>query len=96
MHIDLYTKTIVTLIAVLLGVHAIRPLLHPSQTVQAQAPYNDIQFSGRFSKFGGGFFVFDMRSGDIWEYAEGANGYEFFTHWKITQLGKPLQRIPRE
>lgn len=85
MRIDLYTKTILTLIALLLAVIAVQPLVHPTRTVQAQGSFNGVQFTGG----PGGFWIFDSRSGDVWAY--GTHG-EPVQHYKIAALGQPLTR----
>ena len=81
MRIDLYTKTILTLIALLLAVVALKPLFQP-QAVMAAGNFDRIQFS--YSS-GGDHAFFDTRSGDVWEY--GDNGH-FKQHYKVTELGK--------
>ena len=80
MRIDLYTKTILTLIALLLAVFTLKPILQP-QAAMAQGNYAGIQFS--YS--GGNHAFFDTRSGDVWEY--GDNGH-FRQHYKVRELGK--------
>jgi hypothetical protein len=88
----LYTKAIPTLIAALLAVSALRPLFQPSQTVQAQTPFNNIQFTGN----GGDLLSIDTRTGDIWEYSPTRAAWqELQDHYKITKLGNPLLRLPR-
>jgi hypothetical protein len=69
MRIDLYTKTILTLIALLLGVVALKPIIQP-QPVSAQASLAGVQFSGSV----GGFWLFDTKTGDVWAYEkQGSN-----------------------
>ena len=65
--IDLYTKTILTLVALLLAVSVLKPILQP-QAAMADGPYSSIQFS--YS--GGNHAFFDTRSGDVWEYGDNA------------------------
>jgi hypothetical protein len=84
MRIDLYTKTILTLIALLLAVIVLKPILEP-QAAMAQGNYGSLQFS--YS--GGNHAFFDTRSGDVWEY--GDNG-QFRQHYKIQELGKDHDR----
>lgn len=86
MHIDLYTKTILTLIALLLAVMALKPFVQPTG-VKAQSSLNGIEFS-----FGGtGLWFFDTKSGDIWGYSA-QNPNEVEKVGKMTQLGKPLTK----
>jgi hypothetical protein len=84
MRIDLYTKTILTLIAALLAVVALRPLFQPAQTVQAQASLANVQFSGRVA----GFWLFDPHTGDAWSYNSSTG--QVMQHIKIQSLGSPL------
>ena len=84
MRIDLYTKTILTLVALLLAVIVMKPILQP-QAAMADGPYGSIQFS--YS--GGNHAFFDTRSGDVWEY--GDNGH-FKQHYKVHEFGKDHDR----
>lgn len=80
MRIDLYTKTILTLVALLLAVSVLKPILQP-QAAMADGRYSSVQFS--YS--GGNHAFFDTRSGDVWEY--GDNGH-FRNHYKVREFGK--------
>jgi hypothetical protein len=80
MRIDLYTKSILTIIALLLLVIVMKPILQP-QSALADGGFASIQFS--YS--GGNHAFFDTRSGDVWEY--GDNG-RFRQHYKVHELGK--------
>jgi hypothetical protein len=80
MRIDIYTKAILTIIAVFLAVIALKPILQP-QVAMAEGAFAGVQFS--YS--GGNHAFFDARSGDVWEY--GDNGH-FRTHYKVHELGK--------
>jgi hypothetical protein len=84
MRIDLYTKTILTLIALLLAVIVLKPIFQP-QDAMAAGNFASLQFS--YS--GGNHAFFDARSGDVWEY--GDNGH-FKQHYKIHELGKDHDR----
>jgi hypothetical protein len=85
MRIDLYTKTILTLIALLLAVIVLRPIIQPTPAL-AQANMSVLQFS----QSGGMFYFFDPRSGDVWEYNTlTSNGIK---HFKLEKLGLPLGR----
>jgi hypothetical protein len=81
MRIDLYTKTILTLIALLLAVFTLKPILQP-QPAMAQGNYSGIQFS---YGTGGNHAFFNTNTGDVWEY--GDNGH-FRNHYKVHELGK--------
>jgi hypothetical protein len=84
MRIDLYTKTILTLIALLLAVIVLKPIFQP-ETAIAAGDFGSIQFSYN----GGNHAFFDTRSGDVWEY--GDNGH-FRQHYKVHELGKDHDR----
>ena len=84
MRIDLYTKTILTLVALLLAVGVLKPIVQP-QAALADGPFSSVQFS--YS--GGNHAFFDSRSGDVWEY--GDNG-RFKQHYKVHELGKDHDR----
>jgi hypothetical protein len=81
MRIDLYTKVVLTIVALLLAVIAFRPILQPP-TVAAQGNFNGVQFGAP------GLNFFDTRTGDYWSY-DWATG-QLLKHWKVTQFGKPL------
>src|ERR1035441_2424126 len=84
MRIDLYTKTILTLIALLLAVFTLQPIFHP-QAVMAQGNFSGIQFS--YS--GGNHAFFNGNTGDVWEY--GDHG-DFRNHYKVHEFGKNHDR----
>ena len=67
MRIDWYTKGVLTVIAVLLGVIAIRPYVSP-EVVQAQGALSGVQVwygDVQSPKF------FDNRTGEVWGYSIG-------------------------
>jgi hypothetical protein len=80
MRTDVYMKTILTIIALLLAVIALKPLFQP-QSARADGGYLGVQFS--YS--GGNHAFFDTRSGDVWEYGDKGN---FKQHYKVDQFGK--------
>jgi hypothetical protein len=81
MSIDLYTKTILTIIALLLAIVALKPLVQPTPAM-AQRSFKETQFSGS----DGWFYLFDGTSGDAWVY-DGRGRVR--SHLKFTQLGQP-------
>jgi hypothetical protein len=85
MRIDLYTKTILTLIAVLLAVIALKPIIQPTPAL-AQANTSGVQFSASSSDIS----FFDPKSGDVWKYY--APSPNPVNHFKLTNLGTPLER----
>src|SRR5580658_952344 len=84
MRIDVYTKTILTIIALFLAMFALKPILQP-QAVMAQGAYAGIQFS--YS--GGNHAFFNTNTGDVWEYGDHGN---FKSHYKVHELGKDHMR----
>ena len=84
MRIDVYTKTVLTLIALLLSVVALRPVLQP-QAAQAAGSFAGVQFS--YS--GGNHAFFNVNTGDVWEY--GDHG-DFRNHYKVREFGKDHDR----
>ena len=82
MKVDLFSKVFLTLIALFLGIIALRPFFQPP-TVSAQAGLSAVQFSGSL----GGFWAFDTRTGEVWVY-EGKKPPQF--QGKISKLGTPL------
>ena len=81
MRIDLYTKGVLTVIAVLLAVIAFRPYVSPDAVVQAQGSFAGVQFTGTWISF------FDAKTGEIWNY----NTYGGLEHkYRLNKLGAPL------
>jgi hypothetical protein len=86
MRIDLYTKMILTVIAVTLLVIAAGSMYRPA-SVAAQTGLAGVQFVAG----GPGIFVFDTRNGDIWQYPYPIDARPPFKVGKITQLGMPYK-----
>jgi hypothetical protein len=86
MRIDLYTKTILTLVALLLAVIVLKPIIQPTPAL-AQTNLSGVQFE----EYGGDYYFFDQKTGDIWCYTpHGATGAPVISHQKVTKLGLPL------
>lgn len=81
MRIDWYTKGVLTVIAVLLGVIAVRPYVIPDAVAHAQGSFAGVQFN-----YAGGANFFDSRSGEVFAYS--VLGLEH--KWRLTKLGEPL------
>jgi hypothetical protein len=79
MRVDLYTKTILTIIALLLAVFTLKPLFQP------QAARADGFGSVQFSYSGGNHAFFNVNTGDVWEYGDHGN---FRNHYKVREFGK--------
>lgn len=81
---DLYTKAVLTVIALMLTVTACNQLVKPAATANAQSA----QFAGvLFSKTNGVVTFFDTRTGEVWKYDEDG---PVMSELKLTALGKPL------
>jgi len=77
MRIDLYTKVVLTVIAGLLGVIALRPYVGP-EVVQAQGAFSGVQFGASSYSF------FDSRTGEIYHYHDDGN----YQKWRLNKLGQ--------
>ncbi|HXS97947.1 MAG TPA: hypothetical protein VN736_25280 [Candidatus Limnocylindrales bacterium] len=88
MRFDLYTKTVLTIIMLLLSIVALRPLVSPAMTAQAQSRFSGLLFSGNAK----GFWLFNERNGDAWWYSTKDTPPG---HVKLQSLGEPLVRTPR-
>jgi hypothetical protein len=86
MRIDWYTKGVLTVIAVLLGVIAIRPYVSPD-AVQAQGSFAGVDYGGGLINRSPEFF--DTRTGEIWIYFDAKPSRRF----RLTKLGEPLVEI---
>jgi hypothetical protein len=82
MRIDWYTKGVLTVIAVLLGVIELKQYVSPDTVAHAQGAYAGLQFgaAGHDQQF------FDPRTGEIWYYS----GSTLYNHLRLTKLGQPL------
>jgi hypothetical protein len=80
MRIDWYTKGVLTVIAILLGVIALRPYVSPDAVVHAQGSFAGVQANANL--------FFDTRTGDIWDYNYNNGGLT--QHLHLTKLGAPL------
>jgi hypothetical protein len=85
MRVDLYTKTVLTIIMLLLVVVALRPLASPTTTAQAQSQFSGLHFSGNAE----GFWLFNEGTGDAWWYSTRDTPPG---HVKLQKLGDPLVR----
>ena len=83
MRIDRYTKGVLTVIAVLLGVIALRPYVSPEAVAHAQTTFAGVEFSAG----PGGLDFFDTRTGEIWGYSSAG---PFSEKLRVTRLGQPL------
>lgn len=79
MKIDVYTKAVLTVLAILLGVIALRPLVSPEVTANAQGGFAGVQYAN--------MEFFDARSGQVYSY--NPNG-TLLRQYKVARLGDPL------
>ena len=82
MRVDLYTKAILTVIAMMLTVLAVRPFLQPA-SVSGQNSFSGVQFSRTPD---GDFLFFDTRNGDLWSLHGSQWG-----HSRLVQFGAQPQ-----
>ena len=81
MRVDTYSKVILTVIALLLGLIVCRQYGSP-ETVAAQGSLNGVQVAVTPL----GYSFFDTRSGEVWEYS-GAN---LHAKHRVSKLGQAL------
>jgi hypothetical protein len=88
---DLYTKFVLTIIALLLLLIACNQYINPVTTASAQGPFAGVQVY--FDTAGSGFIALDTRTGDYWEYAANGGHVPFAQtlrmKGKLTKLGEP-------
>jgi hypothetical protein len=77
---DLYTKTVLTVIAIMLTVIACNQYVNPTATAQAQGAFAGIVVTGQPA----GWAMFDTRSGDAWVYRT-TTGYD---DMEVTYVGR--------
>jgi hypothetical protein len=83
MQIDRYTKGVLTVIAVLLAVIALRPYVNPDAVAHAQGQFAGVEFSAG----PGGLNFFDTKTGEIWGYN---NAGPYKEKFRLTKVGGPL------
>jgi hypothetical protein len=83
MRIDLYTKAVLTIIAIALAVLASNQFISP-RVASAQGTFAGLQFSSA----GGYSYFFDSRTGEIWSYSIGDGKMQ--AKRQLTKLGQPL------
>ena len=82
MRIDWYTKGVLTVIAVPLGVIALRPYVSPDAVAHAQGSFAGLQFASDCT-----YCFFDARTGEVSAYYLGG---ETRGRFRVTKLGAPL------
>jgi hypothetical protein len=82
MRVDLYTKAVLTIIALALVLVAGNHYVHPATTASAQGSFVGLQFADS-----GGATFFDPRTGELFEYT--ARG-GFDGKYRLTKLGQSM------
>jgi hypothetical protein len=77
---DLYTKAVLTVIALLLLLIACNQYVHPATTANAQGPFAGVQYSN--------LEFFDTRTGDLWVYEATPKELVVKIHAKLSKLGE--------
>lgn len=77
MRIDLYTKAVLTIIAIMVTVIASNQIVNP-RVASAQGSFAGVLWNGQS--------FFDSRTGEIREY----NGVQLAGKYRVTKLGQPL------
>jgi hypothetical protein len=85
MHSDTFTKIILVVIALCLGIIAFSLVLRTEST-QAQGRINFDKI--RFTNTQGGFLIMDTRTGNVWMYTFGDRSPDFIG--RLVQVGQPL------
>lgn len=75
MRLDVYTKVVLTVIALALLLIACKPLAQPVG-VAAEGPFAGVQFSPDTGNVG--FWLFDAKTGDVWHYGGSQSGAPAF------------------
>ena len=82
MRIDVYTKAVLTAIAVMLAVIALQPFIHPQIIARAEGSFAGLEFIGDA--------FFDTRTGDVWWYNTDSGAVS--DHFRMIKPGQALVR----
>jgi hypothetical protein len=80
---DLYTKAVLSVIALLLLLLACNRYVNPESKARAAGPFAQLQFT--YSQ--GTYAFFDTNTGEIWQYT---NTGEVYAKARLTKPGEPL------
>ena len=83
--IDLYTKAVLTIIAVMVTVIAANQLFNP-RVANAQGSFSGVQYTYQ------GMSFFAPRTGEIWNYNNDGKGWTLFEKLRLTKLGQALAK----
>jgi hypothetical protein len=85
---DTYTKAVLTVVAIMLSLLAVKPLISPDTTAQAQGtPFAGVQFVVDR----GDLEFFDPRTGEVWEYFDSDGKLSSGGRFKAGQLARRLK-----
>jgi len=82
---DLYTKAVLTVVALMLTVIVCKPLFSPDTTASAQGAFAGVQMNG--NEF------FDTRNGDLWAFYSNGSVRRWEYEGRMTKLGQPLTNL---
>jgi hypothetical protein len=91
---DLYTKAVLTVIALVLLVIACKPYVNPVITAEAQGSFAGVQLSATWVPgVDGGilYTFFDPGTGEIWAYSARGDTTRFLRHDQVVKFGQPLR-----
>jgi hypothetical protein len=88
MKVDLYTKAVLTVIALALVMIACNQYISPKTTASAQGPFAGVQLGSSRPNF---VDFFDTRTGELWHYDAGYDKPgQLSRKFRLTKLGQPL------
>jgi len=89
---DLYTKIVLSVIAVMLVVIGCKPTINPQTAVKAEGQFAGVQLSATPALL----IFFDSRTGEIHEYnqpsPDSSVGGKLYSKGRLTKLGEPLAK----
>ena len=88
MRIDPYTRIVLTLICLFLGMIAFKPFLVPDPGFAA---YGDKFGNMQFAVNEQGAYFFDTRTGDVWNYIRSGASIVVQKLGTVDKMGEPLQ-----
>ena len=88
MKIDLYTRIVLTLVCLFLGIIALKPFLLPDPGFAA---YDDKFGNMQFAVNMQGAYFFDNRTGEVWNYIRDGANIVVQKLGTVAKMGDPLQ-----
>jgi hypothetical protein len=94
MRTDIYTRTVLTVIAILLALNLFTRLVSPQIAAHADGPLSGVQFSANGPY---GFWAFDTRNSNVWYYhVPDTKGTEQSTGYLIGRISELEKLIPSQ